>query len=491
MQRRNMFLVGLLILVLAVPVGFSAAQDGGTGFPADADDAYVLFPDVVVDAPANVSTLQQQYILLAKAGNILSVTATMSAPGVISRVELYDANGMVLAEGTADAAAPTTVVVNYEAVAEGWYYVNVSLGGPLSATNFYSLALTGTTRAAYDLLGLDAPPSIPGAHLVAGTAQINGALEANPLPFIFPLASGDSLAVSAQGTSQPRLRITTFDDAGAAAQTLIAEAPDAASPASYSYASDKAQWVRVDVEPSVAGDFALSVTLPRASGMVSDLSGASIDMGVSTSTGASGELCGGVPARFAVGDTIIVSPEGDNLLLLQDYLNPNTSVALVVAGDLLEVLSPPVCHFAVAYDEDVWFWEVFSFDDEISGWVQDGITDERWICPQSDPNCNLSTTCDLPHADAGIGDTLVVSQTGDNLQLMRYAGANEQVLGLLVWNDTLEVLAEPVCYYSAWHGGGLWYWNVYSPKHEFNGWVVDGTSDETWVCPSSNPTCDQ
>ncbi len=490
MQRRNVFLVGLLMLVLVIPTGFSAAQDGGMAFPSDAGDAYVLFPDVVVDAPAGMGTLQQQYIVLAKAGNIMSVTATMSAPGVVTRVELLDANGMVLGQGAVDAASPTTMVLSYEAAAEGWYTVSVSLGGPLSPTNFYSLALTGTTRAVYDVLGVDAPPSIPGAHLVVGTAQINGMLEANPQPFVFPLAAGDALVVNASGASQPRLRITTFDDSGAAAQTLIAEAPDAASPASYSFVSDKAQWVRIDVEPGTPGAFALSVTLPRASGMVSDLGAGSIDMGVSM--GGSGALCNGIPARFAVGDTIIVSQEGDNLLLLKDYNDPSSSVALAVAGDLFEVVGEPVCHFASGYGEESWFWEVFSFDDAISGWVQDGSSVEgRWVCAQDNPNCNQSTTCDLPHAQVGVGDMLVVSQTGDNLQIMRYAGANEQVLGLLVWNDTVEVLAEPVCYYSDWHGSGLWYWNVYSEKHGFNGWIVDGTDDETWVCPASNPTCDQ
>lgn len=490
MQQRTMLLVGLLVVVLLIPAGFSAAQGGGVPFPADAGDAYVLFPDVSVDAPANAATLQQRYVLLARAGNILSVTATMSNPGLITRLELYDASGAVLGQGVPDAAAPTSVSVSYEAMAEGWYYVNVSLAAPLSESAFYSLALTGTTRAVYDVLGLAAPPAVPGAHLVIGTAQVNGMLEAAPLPFLFPLAVGDAFAVTAQGASQPRLRITTFDDAGAPAQTLIAEAPQAGSPVSYSYTSDKAQWLRIDIEPGLPGLFALTVTMPRASGMVADLGDASVSAGPA---GGSGELCGGVPARFAIGDVIIVSQEGDNLMLLRDYTDAiNSSIGLLVQGNVLEVLDLPVCYSQPFYGEDIWFWEVYSYRHDMNGWVADGLSTERWVCPQNNPACNQeAVTCDLPHADVGVGDMLVVSQTGDNLQIAQYPGATDAILGLASWNDKLEVLAEPVCYYSDWHGSGLWFWNVFSETDNMAGWVVDGTTDETWVCPADNPTCDQ
>ena len=90
-----------------------------------------------------------------------------------------------------------------------------------------------------------------------------------------------------------------------------------------------------------------------------------------------------------------------------------------------------------------------------------------------------------------VGDKIVVSETGDNLQIVRYAGAIDQVIALAVWRDELEVLGGPVCFDSAALGMGLWYWNVFSPADNLSGWVVQGTDQETWLCPVSNPTCDK
>ncbi|MCD4685542.1 MAG: hypothetical protein K8S97_06370 [Anaerolineae bacterium] len=473
-----MLLACLLVLTLLVAVAPIAAQ-GGDSFPDGAGDAIILYPDVIQDAPASGMT-QQRYILLAKTGNILSVTATMAEPGLIARVELADASGVALLEAGPDAAAPNTVLLSYPVVADGWYFVNVNLAVATAQPSAYTMKLTGTTPEIYGVLGLDAPPPVPNAHLITSTAQVGGELGTTAMSYMIPLAEGDGLTLSAQGPSNPRLRFTQFEG-GTPAQSIIAEAPQAGGAAIYSFTSTAAQWVRVDVEPAQPGAFSLAVAMPRASGTVADVGAASVSLG---------ESCNGVPARFVVGEMIIVSPEGDNLLLLQDYTDPSTSVALAVRGDIFEILDPPVCH-TTPYGEDSWFWEVFSFDDSISGWVQDGLAGEYWICAQNNPACNQATVCAAESAGFAVGDTVIVSQTGDNLQIARYAGATDQVIALAVWNDELEVLAEPVCYYSAWHGGGLWYWQIYSTVDDTVGWVVEGVDDEIWLCPAANPTCDQ
>lgn len=485
MQRRNMFLVGFLLIVLLVPVGLSAAQGGGVPLPANAGGAYLLYPDVIVDAPAGAGTLQQQYILLAKAGNVLSVTANMSNPGVVTGLDLTDANGMVLAQGMPDTAAPTTISLSYEVAAEGWYFVNVSLGMAVSPANTYSLMLTGTTRAVYDMLGFDAPPSIPGAHLVVASQQVNGTLEANPVPFLFPLMTGDTLSVTAQGPSQPRLRITPYSG-GAAGQALIAEPAQAGGPVNYNVTSDQDQWLRIDVEPTTPGTFTLDVSLPRASGMVSDLGlGGDADM-----PAAGAEMCGNVPARYGPGDVLTVTEAGDDLLLLNDYTAGNEgALGLAVEGDRLEVVAPPVCYSSPTYGRDLWYYNVFAYKNNVSGWVLSGLGADPWLCGEGDPDCGQQVTCELSHATASAGDMFIVTQAGDNLLIMSEPGNRESSLGLALTDEQLEVVSGPTCVYSEAYGGGLWYWEVYSDSRGVTGWVQDGTASETWVCNADDPAC--
>lgn len=478
MRRLNMVLACLVMVALLAAVMPIGAQ-GGDSFPDGADDAIILYPDVIQDAPAS-GTTQQRYILLAKTGNILSVTAIMAEPGLIARMELVDANGVALLEAGPDPAAPDTILLNYTVTADGWYFVNVNLSVATAQPSAYTLKLTGTTPEIYGVLGLDAPPPVPNAHLITSTAQVGGELGANAIAFVIALAEGDGLTLSAQGPSNPRLRFTPFEG-GAPGQTIIAEAPQAGGAAIYSFTSPAAQWVRVDVEPAQPGAFSLAVALPRASGTVADVGAAGVTLGAT---------CNGLPARFAVGDMLVVSPEGDDLLILQDYTNPQTALATALRGDTLEVIDPPVCHTS-AMGEDAWFWYVYSYNDDTQGWVQEGVVGEYWVCALDNPACNLVTVCAAESAGFAVGDTVVVSLTGDDLQIVRYPGAADQVIALASWKDQLEVLAEPVCYYSAWHGGGLWYWQIYSAVDDTVGWVVEGVDDEIWLCPAANPECDQ
>jgi hypothetical protein len=103
--------------------------------------------------------------------------------------------------------------------------------------------------------------------------------------------------------------------------------------------------------------------------------------------GSLGELCGGVPQRFSVGDIVVVSSLGDNLLILTEP-GGNVASVLAVTGDRLKILDDPVCSWLADSGQDTWYWKVYSYTDEWRGWVADGPVSERWICPVSNPNCD-------------------------------------------------------------------------------------------------------
>ena len=103
--------------------------------------------------------------------------------------------------------------------------------------------------------------------------------------------------------------------------------------------------------------------------------------------GSLGELCGGVPQRFSVGDIVVVSSLGDNLLILTEA-GGNKAIVLAVTGDQLEIRGEPVCSRLGAYNQNTWYWKVYSYADKVPGWVADGPVSQRWICPVSNPNCD-------------------------------------------------------------------------------------------------------
>ncbi|MBI5961126.1 MAG: hypothetical protein HY866_20485 [Chloroflexi bacterium] len=488
MKRFSLFFVCMLVVALAVPAGLSLAQDGLPALPPGSDDSVVLFPDVIQDMLLEPGVTQQQFVLLADAGDVLVITVQMSQAGLVSEVQLTDANSAVLTEQTPASASPSIITLSFEAAAAGWYRLVVVAG---TGSGPYTVALTGTGPDVFDLFGVGQPPLVAKAHLLASAGRLAGNLETEPASYLIPLALGDVLSLSAQGTSAPRLRFTLYEGSEAV-QALVIEAPQAGSPASYNFVSDKAQWAKVDVEPTQAGSFVLDTTLPKASGMVKDLMAPAGGVTVTTTTTTTGELCGGIPARFQVGENIVVSPEGDNLQLLKDYTGGSAqTLELAGTGDLLEVIDPPVCYSSPGYGQDIWFWYVFSHADNLNGWVADGLVDQRWLCPEDNPNCNQVAVCTSTPAAFAVGDVVVVSEKGDNLQIVRYAGALDQVIDLAVWRDELEVLGGPVCFDSEFHETGVWYWNVFSRADNLAGWVVQGNADEIWLCPQSNPTCDQ
>jgi hypothetical protein len=501
MKLLKAFLAGSLVLTLLIANGLTTAQDGVPAVPANAAQAILLFPDLIQDGEVSALVGQQSYTLLAANEDVIVITALMSAPGLITAMQLSDPAGNVLIQQEANSAAPSAITLTYQATTEGWYLLDLTFGAVAEETT-YTLALSGTTPTVFDLFKAGEPPAVAKAHLIAATVHVSGALDTEPAAFLIPLDVNDQVTLGFQGTSQPSLNLVTFDASGAPVQagTLTPQQSGTA------FTSDKAQWVQVNVVPAQAGTFGLDIGLPRASGAAQNFFAASTGLTLvpageqptaapqtpaETTSQPAGELCGGVPARYKVGDVIVVSQLGDNLQILTDYTGGTAqTLELASRGDQLEILDAPVCYTSPWLGQDVWFWNVFSYTDNVSGWVAGGVTNEKWLCPQGDPLCDQAVVCPAVPVQFQPNDVIVVSQKGDNLQVLRYPGT-EEAMSLATWKQSLTVLGGPACYYSVYYQEPLIYWNITNPADGMTGWVVDSAGGQRWVCPASNPTCDQ
>ncbi len=102
----------------------------------------------------------------------------------------------------------------------------------------------------------------------------------------------------------------------------------------------------------------------------------------------SGPTCGGKVARFSIGETVVVSLRGDDLRILRSYNDPLSGLAMAVTDDRLRIEQGPACSYSPRYQQDVIYWYVYSYTDNVYGWVADGITNEQWLCPLSNPACD-------------------------------------------------------------------------------------------------------
>lgn len=99
--------------------------------------------------------------------------------------------------------------------------------------------------------------------------------------------------------------------------------------------------------------------------------------------------CNGIPARFGVGDTVIVSEVGDALRLMSDYtIGPSGWMGQLYQGNQARIERDAVCAYSERMRQDVWYWYVYSYRHSKYGWIQDGTVYERWICPLSNPACD-------------------------------------------------------------------------------------------------------
>jgi len=104
----------------------------------------------------------------------------------------------------------------------------------------------------------------------------------------------------------------------------------------------------------------------------------------------SGELCGNIPRRFRVGEVVVVSWRGNGLRILTRV--PGGARQALAQGapyNKLRIDGGPVCEsLGSTYGEDSWYYYIYSFTDGVSGWVADGPSWERWLCPLSDQECD-------------------------------------------------------------------------------------------------------
>jgi len=64
-------------------------------------------------------------------------------------------------------------------------------------------------------------------------------------------------------------------------------------------------------------------------------------------------------------------------------------------------------------------------------------------------------------------------------------------MGQLYKGNQARIESDPICAYSERMRQDVWYWYVFSFRHDKYGWIQDGTVYERWICPLSNPTCDK
>jgi hypothetical protein len=94
-----------------------------------------------------------------------------------------------------------------------------------------------------------------------------------------------------------------------------------------------------------------------------------------------------------------------------------------------------------------------------------------------------------PPTLANVGDMVIVDlNAGGALNILTAARVSDgeiQVLAQAYDNWKFQVLDGPVC--GEWHGWPVWYWLVEGASVQ--GWVGEGTSEERWLCPLSEPEC--
>lgn len=98
--------------------------------------------------------------------------------------------------------------------------------------------------------------------------------------------------------------------------------------------------------------------------------------------------CPGAPASlFTGGEIAVVNLPGiSTLRMLQRPRTDNGSIRIVGYarnGDLLQLVDGPIC--GMWEGQRLWYW--YASFDGIQGWVGEGTTSNRWLCPVDSPTC--------------------------------------------------------------------------------------------------------
>ncbi|MFC1959499.1 hypothetical protein ACFLYO_02205 [Chloroflexota bacterium] len=94
--------------------------------------------------------------------------------------------------------------------------------------------------------------------------------------------------------------------------------------------------------------------------------------------------CAGNITQFKPGDTAIVDFNANGALRVLRNYQGGASETLLQAYDnhVFDLLEGPICF------NDRWYWNAFHHQSGINGWIAEGLGDDRFLCPQANPECS-------------------------------------------------------------------------------------------------------
>jgi uncharacterized protein YgiM (DUF1202 family) len=196
------------------------------------------------------------------------------------------------------------------------------------------------------------------------------------------------------------------------------------------------------------------------------------------------------PAGLHIGGMATIhTTEGDTLNVRSGPNISNRRLTTLPNGSVVEIIGGPQQGGAYTW------WKIRTAAG-VEGWVVDSADGIRTLMPGtqsvSDTSQSDQPTCNGVPARFQVGETVVVSELGDALRLMTdYRLGARGAIDQLNWGDQARIERPPACEHSTLYSQEVWYWYVYSPRHNAYGWVQDGLQFERWLCPLSNPTCDR
>ena len=192
---------------------------------------------------------------------------------------------------------------------------------------------------------------------------------------------------------------------------------------------------------------------------------------------------------YVGGQAIVYTTEGDTLNLRSTPSTSGQIVTRLANGTPVTILDGP-------QRSGGYTWWLLLISNGLTGWAVESADGIKTLVPGVAPTLAPTTLegkeCDGVPARFQIGERVVVSQKGDALRILTTPGGGaRQALGQASWGNELVIDGDPYCHYVSGAGRDIWFWYVYSPRHNAYGWVQEYAPDERWICPVTNPTCDR
>ena len=102
----------------------------------------------------------------------------------------------------------------------------------------------------------------------------------------------------------------------------------------------------------------------------------------------------------------------------------------------------------------------------------------------------MPASCGGKTTEFAVGDTAISDSNGLRI-LRKYQGGAASTLAQANQGDRLQILQGPVCASSYQYHEEVWYWYVSFTKRggTYEGWIAEGISGNSFICPLSNPDC--